>query len=467
MPLTSAADLDKHPSLSVPYTNQVLEQMVQNVQDMVQREQAALWRMKNVQTQFCGDGEFAPAGAFHADQKMEDFEEQHDSESIVGSAVNGANKDVHPVANWDTMTNLRLISGLETAADTDDTSKTQEGLEDATSAEKSADDEAQIRRTAVDPGDAVPEKPLHEEDEDNEENNASNVAADDSGGMEAQTFTVDGALNISAQEDTALDDTGETESAQPHTAAKDTTVSNTTDEAETAGLIEPKLEISPTTSRDNLPPTNHDRQEPPLQNEDTQATVNGENIATQDYAMDDATAPDGASNTSDGPRRMATRAHTRANAVDTNGQPTPTFSNTGGAASPNFSSTQATNPLAHVHPFFLAPPHALPNPTAGIHPALADEVRRYLSMYVQKQEEVTRQSEELLTGLRKALRLKNTVWDWCRSEGHVGEMSDGEDWIDAEKWGVDPSELRKGEEVEDEDPAGMVVKKTRNRRAAQ
>ena len=62
-----------------------------------------------------------------------------------------------------------------------------------------------------------------------------------------------------------------------------------------------------------------------------------------------------------------------------------------------------------------------------------------------EQQEVARQSDALLAGLRRALRLKNTGRAWCRNEGHVGEMSDGADWIDVAKWGSAVEELLCGE----------------------
>ncbi|KKZ65736.1 hypothetical protein EMCG_08440, partial [[Emmonsia] crescens] len=44
-----------------------------------------------------------------------------------------------------------------------------------------------------------------------------------------------------------------------------------------------------------------------------------------------------------------------------------------------------------------------------------------------------------------ACRKKDMVWEWCKAEGHVGELSDGEDWYDREQWGLGEGEdLRKG-----------------------
>ena len=59
--------------------------------------------------------------------------------------------------------------------------------------------------------------------------------------------------------------------------------------------------------------------------------------------------------------------------------------------------------------------------------------------------------------------MRKTVFKWCKAEGHVGEMSDGEDWYDKEEWGLD-EDLRKGHEDEEED-APTQGKKTRKTRA--
>lgn len=83
---------------------------------------------------------------------------------------------------------------------------------------------------------------------------------------------------------------------------------------------------------------------------------------------------------------------------------------------------------------------------------------------MQKQEEVCRGAERLYEGLLKADRQRMTVFKWCKAEGHVGEMSDGEDWYDREEWGLDEEGLRKGHN-DDDDEGVAPGKKTRGRRA--
>ena len=78
------------------------------------------------------------------------------------------------------------------------------------------------------------------------------------------------------------------------------------------------------------------------------------------------------------------------------------------------------------------------------------ETRRLLSLYAQKQEESVRGYETMLSQLLTAQRLRDEVLAMCKAEEHVGELSDGEDWIDVEKWGLQAGDLTKGKD-EDED----------------
>lgn len=74
--------------------------------------------------------------------------------------------------------------------------------------------------------------------------------------------------------------------------------------------------------------------------------------------------------------------------------------------------------------------------------------------------------EHMLESLLRACRMKDDVFEWCKAEGHVGEMSDGEDWYDREKWGLAEGEdLKKGaDEDEAEVDEGRTTKRGRGRR---
>lgn len=155
------------------------------------------------------------------------------------------------------------------------------------------------------------------------------------------------------------------------------------------------------------------------------------------------------------PHRMQTRAQTQAKSENTASTRTR-------SASPAW-----TAPV--VHPLFLMPASAYPDRNFGLPPGEAEETRRMVTLYAQKQEEVCRSAEKLYNGLAKADRMRKAVFKWCKAEGHVGEMSDGEDWYDKEEWGLD-EDLRKGQEEEDEDKdkdkegTGTQAKKTRKPR---
>jgi hypothetical protein len=183
-------------------------------------------------------------------------------------------------------------------------------------------------------------------------------------------------------------------------------------------------------------PENKERENDPKQLEEEPVVAeDGEALQDQEEAPE--------------PRRMRTRA--QAQAATDNDTMTPR----------ERSATPSTNE-SFVHPFFMAPASARPNPDLGLPPIEAEETRRLLQLYIQKQEEVCRGSARLYDGLLKAERLRKTVYKWAKADGHVGEMSDGEDWYDKEEWGL-TEDLKKGQDEEEED-AVTTAKKTRTRR---
>lgn len=118
-----------------------------------------------------------------------------------------------------------------------------------------------------------------------------------------------------------------------------------------------------------------------------------------------------------------------------------------------------------IHPYFLAPRSAHPDRDMALPEAEAEDLRRLLQLYVQKQEEVCRGTKKLYEGLLKADRLRRTVLQWSKAEAHCGpnrDMSDGEDWYDKEEWGL-TEDLKKGEDEVEEDTT-QTQKKTRNRK---
>lgn len=124
------------------------------------------------------------------------------------------------------------------------------------------------------------------------------------------------------------------------------------------------------------------------------------------------------------------------------------------------SSPSDSGSIPAVHPWFVPPPSCLADRDLGLPPGEADETRKLLFSYVQKQEQIVRSLESLHAGLQKADRLRHDIYRSCKAEGHVlpdgkgnmvTEMSDGEDWYDVADWYMQPWEvLEKGkDEVDD------------------
>ncbi|KAF1816917.1 hypothetical protein P152DRAFT_453526 [Eremomyces bilateralis CBS 781.70] len=200
---------------------------------------------------------------------------------------------------------------------------------------------------------------------------------------------------------------------------------------------------------------------PPSQNliiEELEAAATG---ATTNGAVDHA--PQTAIAEGDAPAPDAEQDDNAADEADADGEPSqPPHRMTTRARAHRTSRSPSSNPSLppFVHPFFEFNATAIPGFDAGLPTNEAHDVRAFLVSYVSKQEEVVRGTSKLYHGLLKALRMRKTVWKWCRTEGHVGEMSDGEDWYDREEWGLE-EDLVKGKEEEDEEVTNQ--KKTRRR----
>ncbi|KAF2401063.1 hypothetical protein EJ06DRAFT_529231 [Trichodelitschia bisporula] len=159
----------------------------------------------------------------------------------------------------------------------------------------------------------------------------------------------------------------------------------------------------------------------------TEAATAADTNGAPDATMTDA--PEEGDADADGPaRRMTTRAQAQ-------------------HASRTSSIRSASPPP--IHPFFLPPPTVIPDANFGLPSNIADETRMSLMTYISKQEEIVRACSDIHMGLLRALQMRQDVIKWCKAEGHVGEMSDGEDWYDMEEWGLD-APLKKGQEEEEQ-----------------
>lgn len=162
----------------------------------------------------------------------------------------------------------------------------------------------------------------------------------------------------------------------------------------------------------------------------------------------ESASPDSSSNQPS--HRMTTRARARS----------PTSPTQDGSPSPS----PAPSSIPPVHGFFNVPSLAMPDRDFGLPTSEAEDTRRLLILFVQKQEQVVREAHQMFERLMRADRMRKDVYRWFRAEAHVGEMSDGEDWYDKDEWKLD-ADLVKGKEEEELEEEGRG--KGRRRRGAQ
>lgn len=168
------------------------------------------------------------------------------------------------------------------------------------------------------------------------------------------------------------------------------------------------------------------------------------------------------SSTPPAPLRRITRA------LAANNNPTSTAATPPRSSSPATPTIPVSPSTLQPHPLFLLPasltlahqphPSTLPLSIAhsGLPPDESLETRKLLGIYIQKSEETIRSLARILAKLTKATSRRDKLVEWCLAEAHVGELSDGEDWVDEERWGVQ-GELRKGRDEEENNGAGGHV----------
>ena len=426
-PLTSAASLPDHPSLSVPYLSSTLSDMAQHACESLQRERKTLENAKLLLLKLRGDKTWIPTEQLNTSYDDEIFGTSHLFHTIVASS---SDDWTQTTVNAEPLNNVHQNVPIPSIA------------------------EAEL-------------------------GNVNGVAPPPESGDELREEVADLKKSTSVGETTKALAT-----PSPHPAAKATVNGAGLEENGLSGGVQTNGETighennhngEEATSAESFKKSNLQKPvtEEPVVNEElpsldqnydskdtNEAAPDGAHDANGENAGQDG--PDSKLNGSDemednedehsAPRRMRTRAqaHAASEAADSSRSP----------------SVEAVYIPPPVHPIFLIPPSAKPDENYGLSAPEAEETRRMLMIYVQKQEEVVRNAEQLYKNLLKADRLRLTVLKWCKAEGHVGEMSDGEDWYDKEEWGLE-DDLRKGEADERlaDDDVGVQGKKTRGRRA--
>jgi len=376
-PLTSVTDLPTHPTLSRPFTSKALSELVIQGRDLMQKENAALWRAKPLLTKLVGDNTWAPCGLMTAP-------DDQDALLFTDTTSFFTNRLRQPTAD----------AAAAPKVNGDDTTNAANATEGAKQETTHAQPEAQMQKPDVQMDGTQKEERLKEPSTDGEaprderqEKNAENAPAANAG--------------------------------KPNGDLAD----DETEKADQRANGEPKPA--------NAASADVEMTDPPAPNASEQANASAPSAPQQEQPPQ-PNAP-AANNTS----------------VIPNGLPNP------------FDDDE--DPF--IHPLFRLPPQAHPDRNFFLPEQEANEVRRLLLLYVQKQEEICRGARRLYEGLLRAERLRKTVWQWSKAEAHCGanrDMSDGEDWYDKEEWGL-TEDLKKGEDEVEEDTQ-VVTKKTRNRK---
>ena len=376
MPLTSASELEQHPTLSLPYKSDILPNMVRQARNMLHKERSALVNLKFILTRLRGDHTWIPCGDVYSENDADIFVTDIMPELVDRIEIHKPNGE------------LRISLDTENS--------------DADHLQESANRDNTAEATWE----------------------SQHFDALEESGRAIDHFSEAGERQDSPLQKTIAQDQ-EQQVNQESSEAKDVAMMavQTNPSQPDEESMNPAYKVNEDTLTDLPEQTKHPSQPP----EETEAAV---------------------PNASPRPR-MLTRHQAQAQASQSQPQPPPTHQ-ADPLSSPALTSTSSTLP---THPLFTVPPSAIPDKDFGLPDAEAEDTRRVLSALVQKQEEVVRGASQLYEGLLRADRLAKTVWKWCKAEGHVDEMSDGEDWVDLEEWGLDGM-LKKGMEEAEGDGTG-------------
>ncbi|KAK5956039.1 hypothetical protein OHC33_002612 [Knufia fluminis] len=406
-PLTHPSDLASHPTMAQAYLDPALPDMVSATDAKIREERNNLWRAKTLYRYFTGDETWIPCERVEAESDWELF---------------GPNPGFSGSGRLEAGESPSKRRRIEVNGDTDGDGDVQiadafeghdgagEALNGTLNGPQGKDDQAEEERG--DAGEAAEQ--------------AGDVSMMEADGAQTEPELVPQINGTHKQEET------ETKAEEP------------IPEEETG---EDALPADPSQQEEAIPQdTAMNLDTTTIPHHDENAS-DGDNEDEQDEA--EADRPSTASTPAPPPRRI-TRALAAENETAQIASPPPT------SPSPTLSSNSPST--STPHPLFLlpshlatshAPHHAYPMLSlslahSGLPPEELLETRKLLSLYIQKSEETIRGLEGIYAKLVKSKRRREKLWSWAGAEGHVGELSDGEDWVDGGYWGLGSGELRKG-----------------------
>ncbi|KAJ9606603.1 hypothetical protein H2200_008611 [Cladophialophora chaetospira] len=382
-PLKHPSELATHPTLSLPFLDPALPDMVRSTEDKLRQERANLWRAKNLSRQFMGDESWMP---LESTEGIDDWDMFEPKPRIPAQQAGKKRK-----RDFENGISQNGINGHDYAASAEDQDAAEPAVVDLVTKpdENGRLTVEKLSNTDSEPASA-PEQPLDQDEGPRGDQPIANGFHKDS--------------DAPVEEDDQPDKQG-----------------NTTEALD--------------------PPANPDAEG--NEQEQTDEAASESEIQTQ-------------------PTRRITRAFAAENNNSNTASP---------PLSPNSTVSSIDSYLLQTDPLFLLPPILAANHRAprsllrlGIPVDELMDTRRLLTMYIQKQEESVRGYEAMLGKLIKAKRMRDKVWQWAKTEGHVGEWSDGEDWIDAEAWGLQLEDLKKGTDEENNEAQEDTGRKGKRRR---
>ncbi|RAL09296.1 RXT2 domain-containing protein [Aspergillus homomorphus CBS 101889] len=415
-PLKHPSELPTHPSMSHAYTSKALSNMTKAIEAKLRQERALLWRARNLHRQFLGDSSWMSCAMVETPGDRWIFEPRVASTTHSPSLSQyGPNGTATPLPRSEPATQRNGAQGSSSVTDASRLSHTAQN--ETPQAQPAADQDVEMTDIPDEQTKQANHLPKLDQSREPKSEEVDTPVGDLPHHSEAtkQEAQVNGGNTVSnpkavdariSESDSALDRAGKGNANNDGLAI--------------VGDAQPNTE-----SRLHAPGDETDK----------------------DAEMLDGSSPEP-------PRRMTTRA--QANATN------PQEDDESDLLSPS-PSDDTLGSLPTPHPLFLIPETVRPDLNFGLPPNEAEDTRRLLWSYVQKQEETVRGFEHMLECLLRACRMKEDVLEWCKAEGHVGEMSDGEDWYDREKWGLAEGEdLKKGADEDDIEP--VEESRTSNKR---
>lgn len=393
--------------MSHPYTSKALWNMTRAVEAKLRQERALLWRARNLHRQFLGDSTWIPCGSVETPADRWIFEPKVpglEHKSAVNLYDSGRNASPSDIPDIQNYGTLGSPSGANSVKEPQVPREEQDHP---------------VVGDDVEMEDAVKHESGTVEGSDGQTKNPKSEDLDAAvGDLPAHSDRAPMQANGLSEEDSKLDHAPNTEPAE--TVSKDV----------------PEKGDGKENADDETSHADHGH---------------GSDTQEEDAEMQEGSSPEP-------PRRMTTRAQTNAANPQQEGEAATHLSSL---------SSDAFGEFLTPHPLFLVPDAVRPDANFGLPANEAEETRRLLWSYVQKQEETVRGFEHMLDSLLRACRMKDDVFEWCKAEGHLGEMSDGEDWYDREKWGLaEGEELKKGadeDEIETVDDTRTTAKRGRRR----